>query len=208
MNLILVDRNKEVVHAWEQAFAGIEEVQVIQDSIFTVNCDAIVSPANSFGFMDGGLDRLLLERFGWEVQDELQKTIRDKYQGKLLIGQAELIEIYDPQVPFIISAPTMRVPMKLPAESINPYLSSKAVFTLWKYGKTSDLLPLQECILKIAMPGLGTGIGAMPPEISARQIRIAYDEVFLGQAVFPTSWQEAQSRHLALYSDDKSDLQV
>ena len=29
--------------------------------------DAIVSPANSFGFMDGGIDYCYSEHFGWQM---------------------------------------------------------------------------------------------------------------------------------------------
>ena len=29
--------------------------------------DAIVSPANSFGFMDGGIDMVYSKRFGWQM---------------------------------------------------------------------------------------------------------------------------------------------
>jgi hypothetical protein len=42
---------------------------VHQQDILTRTADAILSPANSFGFMDGGIDLLYSNFFGWELQD-------------------------------------------------------------------------------------------------------------------------------------------
>jgi hypothetical protein len=52
----LRDINAGIVKAWEQAFADVPEVHVSRGDIFEHKADAIVSPANSFGFMDGGID--------------------------------------------------------------------------------------------------------------------------------------------------------
>ena len=43
--------------------------------VFTHGYGAVVSPANSFGFMDGGLDYKLSERFGWALQERLQRRL-------------------------------------------------------------------------------------------------------------------------------------
>ena len=71
--------------------------------------------------MDGGIDLLYSHRLGWHVQERLQKLIKEKYHGELLVGQAEIVETDNQQIPFVISAPTMRVPMIL-KDSVNPYL--------------------------------------------------------------------------------------
>jgi O-acetyl-ADP-ribose deacetylase (regulator of RNase III) len=42
----------------------LDFVTVHQVSILDVACDAVVSPANSFGFMDGGIDAVYLSLFG------------------------------------------------------------------------------------------------------------------------------------------------
>ena len=52
--LRLRDRNPALVEAWRRNFEGIERVEISQGDIFGVTADAIVSPANSFGYMDGG----------------------------------------------------------------------------------------------------------------------------------------------------------
>ena len=47
-----------------------------------VDCDAVVSPANSFGFMNGDIEMLHFQHFGWQVQERLQKLIREKHHGE------------------------------------------------------------------------------------------------------------------------------
>ncbi len=54
--VLLVDRQGALARAWREAFDEIDEVEVLEDDYFTHPADAMVSPANSFGIMDGGLD--------------------------------------------------------------------------------------------------------------------------------------------------------
>ena len=71
----------------------------------------MVSPANSFGFMDGGIDALYLKHFGSQLQGQLQQAIQTRHHGELLVGAAEVIETGSKRIPYLIAAPTMRVPM-------------------------------------------------------------------------------------------------
>lgn len=48
----------ELYHTWENAFKGINNVSVHLANIFDVEGDTLVSPANSYGYMDGGIDQL------------------------------------------------------------------------------------------------------------------------------------------------------
>jgi hypothetical protein len=59
----------------------------------------------------------------------------------------------------------------------------------------------------VAFPGLGTGVGKVGPNICARQVRAAIEEVVLGQGSYPQTWADAQSRHQLLYGDRFRDLQ-
>lgn len=54
MKLVLADVKPALVAPWRRAFEGVTQVEVREGSIFDVPADALVSPANSFGFMDGG----------------------------------------------------------------------------------------------------------------------------------------------------------
>jgi hypothetical protein len=66
--IYLRDINTAVVDAWEQAFADAPEVLAPHGDIFEHMADAIVSPANSFGYMDGGIDLFYSSYFGWELE--------------------------------------------------------------------------------------------------------------------------------------------
>jgi O-acetyl-ADP-ribose deacetylase (regulator of RNase III) len=70
----------------------------------------------------------------------------------------------------------------LPPDTVHPYLAARAVFKLWRYGRLEDDRPVRAAVSTIAMPGLGTGIGGVPPEVCARQVMAAWDEVFTTDA--------------------------
>ena len=202
MNIILTSVDDALADAWERFCGDLPFVSVYRGSIFDLPCDAVVSPANSYGFMDGGIDMLYSEFFGWGVQERLQEVIKEKHYGEILVGSAEIVETGHSNLPFLIAAPTMRVPMIL-QHSVNPYLAARAVLLLVKHGifTHGDYTgqPIADVIGSIAFPGLGTGVGRIGPNTCARQVRAAIDAVLLGQEAFPVSWVEAQQRHRGQY---------
>jgi len=206
MDIILVDLNPDLVASWREMLGGHDRVQIVQGSIFSVDCDALVSPANSFGYMDGGLDLAISQFFGWHVQDRLQQMIREKHYGELLVGRAEIVPSDHAQIPFVISAPTMRVPMIL-RESVNVYLAMRALLLLVKHGKFDSGERISSQVQKIAVPGMGTGVGQVATDICAWQMKNAIDDVIKENRPFPSSWHEAQTRHQLLYSSEARDLQ-
>jgi O-acetyl-ADP-ribose deacetylase (regulator of RNase III) len=115
------------------------------------------------------------ERLGWQVQRKLQKIVKEKYFGEFLVGQAELIETDFNQIPFCISAPTMRVLMIL-TDTANVYLASKAIF---------GLLKKENRIKTVSISGLGTGVGQVPYDICAKQMKMAYTDIWLNKCTLP-----------------------
>lgn len=210
MNIILTSVEESLAEAWRKFCGDLDFVTVHQGSIFDVVCDAVVSPANSFGFMDGGIDLLYSQYFGWQVQDRLQNIIREQHQGELLVGVAEIVETDNADLPFLIAAPTMRVPMILQG-SVNPYLAARAALLLVKQGiftgGTYTGEKIADYVETIAFPGLGTGVGRIGPNTCARQVREAINSVLLGPCPFPQSWSEAQIQHQMLYTSSFRDLQ-
>ena len=65
MKIILSGLAPKLLDAWTDFFSKEESVSIIEGDITKIECDAIVSPANSFGFMDGGVDYAISERLGW-----------------------------------------------------------------------------------------------------------------------------------------------
>lgn len=187
MKIILAGLTGKLLDAWTAFFEHEENVSIIEGDITKLKCDAMVSPANSFGFMDGGLDYALSERFGWDVEKRLQKQIKALPEGELLVGQAILMETGDVDVPFLISAPTMRIPTNFNIDtSVNAYLAMKAILIKAK----SD-----DRISSVAVPGLYTGVGRMQPVIAARQMFQAYKEIILEQRMDFATFGEAQKYH-------------
>ncbi len=60
MRIILAAVDAQLADAWERHCGSLESVTIHLGSILDLRVDAIVSPANSFGFMDGGIDRLTI----------------------------------------------------------------------------------------------------------------------------------------------------
>lgn len=190
IELILIDRNSGMQEAWKEYFAAEASVKIIKGDIKDVSCDTIVSPANSFGFMDGGIDYAISEKLGWSLQDKLQEKIRALPMGELLIGQTLILETGSEEIPFLISAPTMRVPMSFNiASSVNAYLAMKAILI------AATTHPHMK---KVAIPGLCTGVGRMPYEISAKQMYRAYQEISLDQKPYFTEFGQTQKYQIDL----------
>ena len=210
MKITLVAVESDLVQAWKRFCGDLEGVEIHSGDIFDVKCDAVVSPANSFGFMDGGIDMAYSQRYGWRVQDRVQALIREHHHGELLVGAADIVETDDFRQPFLISAPTMRVPTVL-TNTVNPYLAVRVVLLLIKHGvfRLGALKgdPVSSVVKSVAIPGLGTGVGRVGPNTSARLVRAAIEEVVFEKADFPRTWSDAQSRHQLLYRDRVVDLQ-
>jgi O-acetyl-ADP-ribose deacetylase (regulator of RNase III) len=174
LQIHLRDINPEVVDAWRDTFGNTAGVEISHGDIFEVAADAIVSPANSFGYMDGGIDLIYSEHFGWDLQKNLQKMIHDEFDGELPVGQAVVVATRDARIPYLISAPTMRLPMNV-AGTLNAYLAFRAALRAAEAYNRNTPSPIRS----ILCPGLGTAIGRMAPLRCARQMLAAYLSVVM-----------------------------
>ena len=210
MKLVLTALDAALAAAWEAHCQDLDCVELHRGSILEVACDAVVSPANSYGIMDGGIDATYHDHFGEEVELAVRRMILEHYAGELLVGAADIVETGAAGIPYLIAAPTMRVPMKL-VDSVNAYLAARAVILLVKHGRfrsgPHQGEPIAAQVQRVALPGLGTGAGGIPYEVCAKQVRRAIDDFLLGGYRLPRSWAEASERHQLLYSDKPRDLQ-
>ena len=53
----------------------------------------MVSPASSFGIMDGGLDAAIQDVLGFAIQQRVQRVIVDRHHGELPVGAAGSAEL-------------------------------------------------------------------------------------------------------------------
>jgi O-acetyl-ADP-ribose deacetylase (regulator of RNase III) len=171
--LYLRDHRKALVDAWSQAFEPYEEVVVELADFFVEPADALLSPANSFGIMDGGLDLAIRDRLGRVVQTRAQQAIVERHHGELPVGAAEIVATDHEQWPFLVVAPTMRVPETV-AGTLNAYLAFRAaLLAVEQHNRVEHAHPIASWVV----PGLCTGIGGMDPRRCAAQMRLAYDQV-------------------------------
>jgi len=130
--------------------------------------DVIVSPANSIGLMDGGIDKYYTSKQMFPgIQKVVQATIRqygiksgDHYV--LPVGSAILLPTQHKLCTQMICAPTMPVPCDI-SDTQNVYKCFMGILQCMSQYKN----------LTIAIPGLGTHCGKMSPVVSARQIDAA-----------------------------------
>lgn len=210
MKINLVDRNIGMCNEWNKQFKDCEDVYIHHGDYFDYISECIVSPSNSFAFLDGGLDNEIRKFYQKEHYIDIEKTVQDaiesRFDGELLVGQCLFLPLITfnqkKRVPDLLVAPTMRVPMILGKESVNVYLASKAVF---RKLKELDRINRVKCV---TVSGLGTGIGQVPYDVCAKQMKQAYNDVWLGKGKFPRTWSEAQINHQLLYDEYYIDLQI
>lgn len=170
----LCDLMPELVAAWRDLFDDYDNFRFYHGDIFalyenlkeTNDPVAIVSPANSFGELSGGIDKLYLHYFGYQLEQQIQHKIINEKHGELIIGDAITVELPDYINGYMVVAPTMRVPMNI-NNTVNIYLAFKAI-----------LIALEGTDIKhVIIPGLGTGIGKVSPTICANQMYQAYNKM-------------------------------
>ena len=166
MKLHLVDTNTQLVRCWGKAFSQHREVEIIGGDILDMAHTAIVSPANSFGFMDGGIDLAYSNYFGPNVQEGVFWAISTRPEGFLPVGASLMVRTEHPKIPYLIVAPTMKLPGPVPSQ--NCYHAMVAVLRI---------ASRHEAILKhVYCPGLATGIGEVRPEAAAEEMATAYSD--------------------------------
>lgn len=168
-HLILVDINAAVVEAWRESFASVSCVEIVQGSFEKLpEFDAMVSPANSFGLMDGGIDLAISKFFGWNLMDAVQARIRADYFGEQPVGTAFVVATDDPLHPFLVHAPTMRVPLDIRGTD-NAYLAMLAILRAVRDHNATSAAQIRT----LACPGLGTATGRLEPRVAAAQMALA-----------------------------------
>ncbi|MDA8981707.1 macro domain-containing protein [Candidatus Thioglobus sp.] len=168
--LYLIDSKPELCDKWRQVFSNYPEVEVLTGDYFQESADAIVSPANSFGIMDGGLDLSIRNELGFQIETDIQEVILNRYHGEMPIGSAEIINTNHEKWRYMIAAPTMRIPENV-AFTLNAYNAFRAVLiAINSFNESKPKRPIKSLVCS----GLGTGIGSMEPTKCAAQMRAAY----------------------------------
>lgn len=173
--MILVDTQADLCSKFEKHFSGMDQVSVINARFQDVQeWDCVVTPANSYGIMDGGFDYYLAEYFGPELQRSVRSGLYVHYSGVQPVGTSMIVETGNEKHPFVAHTPTMRYPMSIQG-TINVFLAMKAAMEAVQDHNDNVR---GEIIDTVLCPGIGTCAGGMDSNAAAYQMRLAYDMVF------------------------------
>jgi len=170
MLLKLVDPNQGLCDAFAEYFEGLPNVEIICDGFQNIEeYDCMVSPANSFGIMDGGVDLAISQYFGWDLMTRVQKRILNEFLGEQPVGTSIIVGTNHKDHPFLAHTPTMRVPMNI-SHTDNVYNAMWAMLlAVHNHNQINE-----HKIGTVVCPGLGTGYGRMPWREASRQMARAY----------------------------------
>jgi len=188
MKLIFWSYNDPELHvAWHNHLSEFDFVEIREGDILSEPVDVLVSPANSFGFMDGGIDLHYRNYFGKDLEKRVKNEIRKYHYGELMVGQKCTVPTMNENFKWLLVVPTMRTPTILKPSDPNIYWAAKAIVQFGHHHLNKEI--------RISIPGLGTGVGKMPPEICAQHVKLAiqrtiycYDNWYW----FPKSFSDAK----------------
>ncbi|MCS7196855.1 MAG: ADP-ribose-binding protein [Aquificaceae bacterium] len=127
------------------------EVEVLQGNLLEIKVDAIVNPANSLGIMGGGVAGVIKRAGGKRIEREAMAKAPIPVGGAVLTGAGSL------NYRGVIHAPTMEEPaMETTEEKVRRAVRASL--------ELADLMGFES----IAMPGMGTGVGRLPKDVSAK----------------------------------------
>jgi O-acetyl-ADP-ribose deacetylase (regulator of RNase III) len=188
LKLVLVDPKPAMCLAWSRHFDGLPDVEVVAAYFEGIpQFDCVVSAANSFGLMDGGVDAAIIRFFSPALMDAVQGRILDEYRGEQSVGTSMIVETGHPEHPFIAHTPTMRVPMEI-AHTDNVYRAMWAMLLAIRWHNRRHARPIET----VVCPGLGTGVGRVPFSEAARQMALAYGHYL--QPPRSIDWRFADTR--------------
>lgn len=156
--IIFVDANPEVRAAIARTIDAKQTLQNLNvefrivSSIHDIEADAYVSPANSFGWMDGGIDaayRAIWQDAPTIVQDAISA---EQPFRELLVGDALTVAV-DNGRRYLIVAPTMRLPRTRVTQEAAMLATRAAIRQAWS----------NYSIGAVMLPGMGTGSGGLSP---------------------------------------------
>ena len=164
MKLHFVGQNPEVANALVEAFSTFPEVSVSCGDILSLAEVCVVSPANSYGYMDGGVDAAYRQHFGEKVETKIRDAIAARPEGHLPVGASLVVATGDKKIPFIIIAPTMVMP-----EAVSALHSARAMRAILR-----TQVSHASYLTSVYCPGLATGVGGVSADAAAAAMASAY----------------------------------
>ena len=169
MLVYLLDREPEKCEAFTYFFKDEKDVIVEQKEfekfIKDTYVECVVSPANSYGLMDGGYDAAITRWYGDDLQKRVQQYIIDNFYGEQPLGTSFIIPI-NKNNQYLINTPTMRIPEQIKDAKIIYHCMRSTLITASKNN-----------IQSIVIPMFGGLTGRVSPNVAARYMYLAYNQI-------------------------------
>ena len=161
------------------------EIIVAKGDITTIECGAVVNPANSLMIMGGGVAGALRRAAGQEVEAEARRHAPVPV-GKAISTSAGRLA---PRIKYIIHAPTM----ERPAMRTTPGKVEKAAYAALVEASRLGV----DCV---ALPAMGAGVGGLDAEESMDSMLKALDRaraegISLPRRIVFVAYRDADLRH-------------
>lgn len=182
MKIYLLDINKEMTNAWIKYFK-YSGVEIVNDDFCTFisehqDIEAIVSPANSFGLMDGGYDKAIIDYYGPALMEHVQYAILKRWHGEQPVGTSMSVSIanrfYLKEVngkkdlfhPILIHTPTMRTPEVIEDPRI-----------IYQCMRTTLIEAINQEVDSIVIPAFGGCTGKVDHDTIAKMMFLAFNQL-------------------------------
>lgn len=196
MQLYLLDCNKLMVNAWKKyfhpIFDGIAPVEFIRNDFVSFMrlhdrpIDAIVSPANAYGLMNGGYDAALTEYFGNDLQAAVQDKIVKEWFGEQPVGTSISLKIPNTDM-LLIHTVTMRTPSAIEDPTI-----------IYQCMRTTLMEAIENHCESVVIPAFGGFTGKLEPDVIAKMMYLAYLQIFDDFERSKINWGIALERVISL----------
>jgi O-acetyl-ADP-ribose deacetylase (regulator of RNase III) len=175
MSIIFTSLNEEWVREITNLFNTVPNVLVSFGDILNLTNHSqptlYVSPANSFGVMDGGIDMVLSRTLMPGVEQKARQRIKElSGLGRPYLRVGSVLHIPHDSSKSLLVCPTMFLPYDV-SETQNAYYSAYAAFMMW-----SRLCREHNTQYRLLITSHCCGVGRMDPIESAQQMKKAYDD--------------------------------
>lgn len=169
MNIYLLDINKSIINQWNLYFGDCSDVKIVNmyldDFLNTYDVDCVVSPANSYGIMDGGFDAAISDYFGCDLMKVVQDKIIKECYGEQIVGTSIIVDIPRSDKK-LIHTPSMRIPSRI-----------KDPMVIYYCMRSTLMLALDSGIKNIVIPAFGGSCGGVNANVIAYMMKEAYKQV-------------------------------
>lgn len=179
MKIYLLDINKNMTDVWEKYFSNMEDIEIVNEDFSTFmnkhpNIEAVVSPANSFGLMDGGYDKAITDYFGEGLMKDVQKAILLNWHGEQPVGTSITVPIFNRTINtafgkklcVLIHTPSMRTPEIIKDSRI-----------IYQCMRTTLIEAKRQEVKSIVIPAFGGLTGRVPCDKIAKMMYLAHKQI-------------------------------